>query len=258
MNIRKIIALTYAKINTFVNWRQSYYIKFIEPTLYLVLFGAGFTNLIGKQMINGHPITYMQFLFAGLVAMQSFGVFSFAIFRSSNDVKWGMYRLFVLTGTTPLDYMLAMGLISWLFVLAQWLLLIIAAMFIIGGSVIVPGVIMVFVSLPGVLFWSSLGVLIGVLVHDYGTRDLLSSVVSLPIIFSSTALYNLDSAPAFLRFLSTLNPLTYQANSLRLVYINNWGGIALNSGILLLISIILLALAHVVLPRANLANLQRG
>ncbi len=258
MDFNKIAVLTQAKIWSFINWRRSYYIILIESVLYLVLFGAGFSRLVGSQTVNGHLLTYQQFLFAGLVAIQSFRVFPYLIFTSSNDVKWGMYRLFVLTGLSPLEYLLARGVNAWIYMLAQWVLLIFTGLVVIGPFVLLPGLIMAIVSIPGVLFWSCLGAIIGTLIRDYGTRDLISSVVVLPVVFSSTALYSVDNAPTFLKVLSTLNPLTYQANSLRLAYIGSWGGMAANAGILLLCAAVLYAFAQYILPRADLAGLQRG
>lgn len=258
MNIRRIGALVQAKIWTFVNWRRSYYISLIESAFYLVLFGAGLSGVVGRQSVGGRSLSYLEFLFVGLIAMQSFRVFPYMIFNSSNDVKWGMYRQYVLAGVTPLEYVLARGLNAWLFMLAQWFLLYVVAALAIGSSVLLPGISMAILAIPGVLFWSCLGVVIGTSIHNYGTRDLVGTAVVLPIMFSSSALYSLDNAPTFLRALSRLNPLTYQADSLRLAYVGNWSGAALNAGILLGGVIILVIAAHYLLPRADLTSIQRG
>ncbi|MCG8346316.1 MAG: ABC transporter permease [Chloroflexales bacterium] len=258
MNVRRIGALAQAKVWSFINWRRSSYISLIESALYLALFGAGLSGVVGAQTIGNQSLSYLEFLFVGLIAVQSFRVFPYMTFTCSNDVKWGMYRLYVLAGTTPLEYLLARGLNAWLYMLMQWIILYIAAILTIGGSILFPGMVMAVLSIPGVLFWACLGAVIGTLIQDYGTRDLVGTAVILPVVFSSTALYSLDNAPAFLRVLSRLNPLTYQADSLRLAYIGDWNGALIHSGLLLIGVVALAIVAQYVLPHANLASMQRA
>jgi ABC-2 type transport system permease protein len=59
------------------------------------------------------------------------------------------------------------------------------------------------------------GALMGALIHSYSQRDLILSLVNLPIILTAPIFFSIDSAPIFLQVMAMLNPLTYQANLLR-------------------------------------------
>lgn len=63
--------------------------------------------------------------------------------------------------------------------------------------------------------WIGVGALLGALINSYSQRDLILSLVNLPIILTAPIFFSLDAAPAFLRGMALANPLTYQANLLR-------------------------------------------
>lgn len=258
MSPSRIAALVRAKVWTFINWRRSYYFTLLESTLYLVLLGSGLANQVGPQRVGSIDMPYLEYLYVGLIAVIGFRVFPYLVFNSSNDVKWGMYRLYALSGVTPLEYVLARGINAWMYFLAQWAVLTAGAAIVVGPDVVLPGMALAVLALPGVLFWSCLGVIIGTLIHDLGTRDLVASAAVIPVVFSSSAFYSLDDAPGVLRVLGWLNPLSYQAGSLRLAHVGDWSGAAL-SGLALLVAVaVLVAVSSFLLPRADLTSGQRA
>lgn len=257
MAIRRVLHITRAKLWGFVNWRRSYYITLAESAIYLVLLGSGLAAAVETQRVGDVSLPYLEFLFVGLIAVQTFRVFSQVLFTSSNDMKWGMYRMYVFSGASAVEYTIARGLDACVYVLAQWAVLTFGAALILGPQIALAGVLLLLLAIPGVLFWAFLGVIIGTLVRDYGTRDMLSEAVLLPVVFSSTALYDTAGAPLFLRVLSALNPLSYQADGLRLAYVGDWYGALPQFAVLVAATLLLLVAASKMLPRAALASTQR-
>lgn len=254
----RIVALARAKVWSLINWRRAYYMVLAESFLYLVLLGAGLSGMIGSIRVQGHDIAYLEFLFAGLVAMQTFRVFSYTLFTCSNDLKWGMYRLYILSGSTPLEYALARGLNACVHMLGQWLVLVAGGTVLMGPHMILKGLTLLVAAIPGVLLWAFLGVSIGTRIQDYGTRDLVSSVVVMPVVFSSSALYDMSRAPLFLKAISRLNPLSYTADSMRLLYTGQWLAVLPFLAVLITCTVGVLAVANYLLPQRNLISGQRG
>ena len=67
-----------------------------------------------------------------------------------------------------------------------------------------------------VIGYSRCGVPLGVRVGNYAKRDLLASVLALPVMFSSSAFYSAAKAPLYLRLLVYINPLSYCSDAIRL------------------------------------------
>lgn len=56
---------------------------------------------------------------------------------------------------------------------------------------------------------------IAALVQSYSVRDFVITVTALPIVLSAPLFYSLEAAPAYLRAIAAVNPLTYQVAWIR-------------------------------------------
>nr|WP_277348190.1 ABC transporter permease [Bifidobacterium sp. DSM 109957] len=92
----------------------------------------------------------------------------------------------------------------------------------------------------GIWFWSCFGYSLTGLIKDYQTRDLVLSVLLLPLTFSAPVFYSLDAAPVFLKIIGAVNPLTYQVVFVRDLMGGtvNWVALAVTVVCLLAISVI--------------------
>ena len=74
---------------------------FSEPILYLLSFGLGLGSLIGTLQVNGEPLSYRSFVFAGIlgqtVLMQSFYEASYGAF-----VRMYYQKIFTSMASTPI------------------------------------------------------------------------------------------------------------------------------------------------------------
>ena len=74
----------------------------------------------------------------------------------------------------------------------------------------------------------------------------------MPLFFASNAIYPLSMMPAWLRTLSTINPLSYQVDLLRALMVHGGVsvfGLGVDFGVLFLILALLIAMATKLYPR---------
>jgi ABC-2 type transport system permease protein len=92
----------------------------------------------------------------------------------------------------------------------------------------------------------SLAQVVGVLALAYSMG--IGQAIMMPLFFASNALYPVDPMPAWLRVLSTVNPLSYEVNALRALLI----GAPLNPAdiaVLVVAAVIGIATASILLRR---------
>ena len=77
-----------------------------------------------------------------------------------------------------------------------------------GAARLVEIPLLVLLSLPAALFWTGFGYCLTAVIKSYQTRDLVLSVIVLPVSFAAPVFYDLAAAPTALRALGTVNPMT--------------------------------------------------
>ncbi|MGX4645051.1 ABC transporter permease [Holzapfeliella sp. JNUCC 80] len=66
------------------------------------------------------------------------------------------------------------------------------------------------------MFWSALGILLSTKISNYQKRDLVMTLIFTPISYAAPTLYVLsDNSPILIKFISAINPVTYQLGALR-------------------------------------------
>ncbi len=80
----------------------------------------------------------------------------------------------------------------------------------------------------------------------------IGQVLTMPLFFASNALYPIDMMPGWIRFISILNPLTYQVDALRSFMImgeTSSFGLLTDFGVSLAAFFILVAIAIPIYPK---------
>ena len=101
----------------------------------------------------------------------------------------------------------------------------------------------------GAAFFSALSMTLAGLVL---TRDRLMGIgqaITMPLFFASNALYPVDVMPQWLRWLSAINPLSYEVNALRALLLGTPGNTWLDIGVLLVAALLGVAAASALLRR---------
>ncbi|GAB7089810.1 ABC transporter permease [Halorubrum luteum] len=189
---------------------------FITNVLYFSVFGV----ILGERVGTIADVPYILFILPGLIVLgavsNSFENASFSIFHG----RWNEYIHEVLT--SPLSY----TNMVWAYVLSaatRGLLVgvLIAALGwgIISGlyqpvPVEEPLYLIAFLVVITLLF-SSLGVVGGLVAHDFDHLTVMNQFILRPLVFFGAVFYSLEDLTPLLRDVSLLNPMVYMVNGVR-------------------------------------------
>lgn len=212
--VRSVI-LTKYHLASLWNWRSVYLSRLVEPVAYFVFLVAGISGMVS----NADFTNYAMYALTGIFCLLAFRTFTFTVSDVSNDRKWGVYAIFNMQDGRPSAYLLTITVVSAIVFFVQVGILVLAwgitgGMNVSGNSfvLVLKGVGVGFFIVGG---WTGLGAAIGALVDSYSSRDMISTLTSLPIVLSAPLFYTLDSAPRYLVLIAQINPLTYHVKWVR-------------------------------------------
>ncbi|NET59161.1 MAG: ABC transporter permease [Symploca sp. SIO2E6] len=195
----------------------------IQPLMWLILFGALFQN--APQGLFGDGMSYGKFLSAGVIVFTAFAGALNAGLPVMFDREFGfLNRLLV----APLASRFSIVAASAIYIIALSLL---------QAVVIVTASVFLGAGLPNLAGLGMIGVIIFLLVVGMtalslglafalpGHIELIAVifVMTLPLLFASTALAPLAFMPGWLQVVACLNPLSYAIEPIRYLYLHsNW------------------------------------
>lgn len=216
--------VAYRELLRFVNERSRLIGSFAQPLIFLVIFGAGFGNMIGALAPG---VNFIQFMYPGIIAM---GVLTTALFAGVSvvwDREFGFLRELLVAplGRTGIVLGKAVGACV-VAVLQVSLMLVIAP--IVGLSVdagmvarLIPIVFVLSIALSG------LGILMASFMRSQQGFQLLIQLLIFPLIFLAGVFFPVNQAPTWLQVLSKFNPLTYGVDAIRQVFLGDQAAAAL-------------------------------
>lgn len=193
----------------------------VRPTLWLVVFAAGFQNVFGVAIMPPYEtyVEYRVYMVPGLAMM----VCLFNGMQSSlamvYDREMGVMRL-LLTAPLPRAYLLACKLLgtTFLSVLQVLAFFVLALLFGIDLSMTQMAMALPVVAL-GALMLSALGLMLSVYIKQLENFAGTMNFVIFPMFFLSTALYPLwkmeESGAQWIYVLTRFNPFTHAIEALR-------------------------------------------
>ena len=216
--------VAYRELLRFVNERSRLIGSFAQPLIFLVIFGAGFGNMIGSLAPG---VDFIQFMYPGIIAM---GVLTTSLFAGVSvvwDREFGFLRELLVAplGRTGIVLGKAVGACV-VAVLQVSLMLIIAP--IVGLSLdfamvarLIPIVFVLSIALSG------LGILVASFMRSQQGFQLLIQLLIFPLIFLAGVFFPVNQAPGWLQVLSKFNPLTYGVDAIRQVFLGDQAAAAL-------------------------------
>jgi ABC-2 type transport system permease protein len=200
--------------------------------MWLILFGALFQN--APQGLFGADVSYGQFLGAGVIVFTAFSGALNAGLPIMFDREFGfLNRLLVAPLASRFSIVLASALYILALSLIQTVAIIIMAALLgaglpnLGGLLLVSAIVILLVL--GVTALS-----LGLAFSLPGHIELIAVifVTNLPLLFASTALAPLSFMPPWLRWVASLNPLSYAIEPIRYLYLHGdwtWGSVVLEA-----------------------------
>jgi ABC-2 type transport system permease protein len=213
--LRALEAMTSREVVKFWQQRGRLLSALVRPTLWLVVFAAGFQNVFGVSIIPPYKtyILYQDYIVPGLLGI----VLLFHGMQSSlsmvYDREMGTMRL-LLTAPLPRAYLLLAKLIAGtsLSIIQAYIFLFIARLF--DVDIPLVGWITVFPAFVAAgLMLGALGLLLSVHIKQLENFAGTMNFVIFPMFFISPALYPLwklrESGAIVVYWLAVLNPFTY-------------------------------------------------
>jgi len=226
---REFLTIYWREMLRFVRFKGQLFAALVQPALWLLLFGVAMSSNFDSEAIpvptfpGVVSVDYLTFMAAGVMAMTALFTCLFGGMGLLFDKNWGIMKEMLASPMRSYHIQIGVGL---------------------GGvtkSLIQVGLIMGFGLLLGVEFFSGfsvthtltsiLGIFAFVAIFSAGfiflsaglamrvesmeSVQAIMTLLTMPIMFSSNALYSTSSFPAWLQVISSVNPLTYFVNGIR-------------------------------------------
>ena len=187
----------------------------LEPMVQLVLLAAGLQGLVSNpdNFFNGH--SYLMFVLPGLFGLQALRGFSRTMYRTVLDRQWGMLTVKRLAGAGGAAYTSSKIVAPTIALVAQITVMALVALMMGGRFGVTTFVGALLISVIAVMFWAALAIIVTAFVRDYVVRDMIVEWMMLPMSLSAPVFYSLDSAPVYLQWIASVNPLAYQVRAIR-------------------------------------------
>lgn len=222
----------------------------MQPILYLVLVGPLLDGAVKAAGVRTNAFNW--FLPGLLIQLALFGA-AFVGFGLVSELRFGVVERMRVTPMSRMAMLLGRSLRDVVIMEAQATLMILLAMPF-GVSIDLAGAVvtLALVALIGLVMAPMSYTVALIFKSEDALAPLLQGVV-LPLLLLSGILLPMSVAPDWLRFLSSINPLTHAANAARAVFNGQWGDpeIVLGVGLTGVLAVIAVWIASRTFSQAN-------
>ncbi|MBD2302417.1 ABC transporter permease [Nostoc sp. FACHB-87] len=228
-------------------------VRAVQPALWLLIFGQVFAKT--RAIPTQGNLPYLDFMTAGILAQS---VLFVAIFTGGMTLIWerdlGIVHKFLASPTPRVAMVLGKAVACGVRCLSQ-VFIIYGLAFLLGVKLnlhplaIIQVLLIVFMGAGCFCIFS---LIIGCLVKTRERMTGIGQLLTMPLFFASNAIYPISLMPDWLKFISHINPLTYEVDALRgkmLLNGTSLYGFSLDCTILLLTLIILTLICGKLYPR---------
>ena len=213
---RGVWVVTLREILRFLADRTRMISSFIWPLMFLVVFGAGFSRIVGG--LSGE-VNFVQFMYPGIIAMTVVMSSLFAGTSVVADREYGFLRELLVAPLSRSGIILGKALGGSLTAIAQGTIMLIIGPFL--GLSVTP--LIVIKLLPTLLILSltlsGLGILIATRIRSQQGFQFLLNLMVFPLIFLSGVFFPIDGVPRWLQVIAKVNPLSYGVDAIRQIFI---------------------------------------
>jgi len=215
---RGLWVVAYRELLTFVSDRTRIVASLVFPILFLVIFGAGFGGIVGRM---GGGVDLMTFMYPGIVAQSVLIASLFAGVSVVADRESGFLREILVAPLSRTGIVLGKAIGAAAVAMLQVLMLLVLAP-IVGvrlDAVIVVQLVPIVLVLSFVL--AGIGLLIASFAPTQQGFQLFMQMLVFPMIFLAGVFFPVDTVPAWMQFLSKINPATYGVDAIRQVFLGS-------------------------------------
>jgi ABC-2 type transport system permease protein len=220
----------------------------IQPALWLLIFGKTFSEL---RAVPSGDLPYLDFLAPGVLAQSTLFVAVFYGIQVIWERDAGVLAKLLVTPTPRSAVVAGKGFAAGIRALVQVVVVVALAAALgvdlewapwrlLGAAV---------VAVLGAAFFATLSMTIAGLVLSRERLMGIGQAITMPLFFASNALYPTSAMPAWIRWFSHINPLSYQVNALRSLLVGTHANLWLDFAVLIVSLVLGIAVAAAVLPR---------
>lgn len=190
----------------------------IQPALWLLIFGTTFDHL---HVVDTGSVPYLAFLAPGIIAQSALFISIFYGIQIIWDRDAGVLAKLVVTPTPPSALITGKAFAAGVRSVAQVFGVLVLA-YLMGIHLthnplrILAAALIVML---GSAFFACLSMTLASLVRNRDRLMGIGQAITMPLFFASNALYPVSVMPDWLRWLSRVNPLSYEVDSLRLLLV---------------------------------------
>jgi ABC-2 type transport system permease protein len=248
----RIATLCWVELRKIRHDRTELYTRAIQPALWLLIYGEVFTKIHAIPTPGGIP--YLAYLAPGILAQSALFIAIFYGIQIIWERDAGVLTKLMVTPTPRSALISGKAFAAGVRSLVQGVVVAIIAS-ILGVALthnplklLAAAVILVL----GSAFFSCLSMSIAGLALARDRLMGIGQAITMPLFFSSSALYPIDRMPGWLQAISKVNPLTYQIEALRGLLIGTPTTLWLDTVVVAGSTVASIACASLLLPR--LAN----
>ena len=198
--------------------RTELFTRMVQPALWLLIFGTTFNRL---HVIDTGPVPYLAFLAPGIIAQSALFISIFYGIQIIWDRDAGILAKLMVTPAPASALVTGKAFAAGVRSVAQVVGVLVLA-YLMGihmtwnplRILAAMGVVML-----GSAFFACLSMSLAGLVRNRDRLMGIGQAITMPLFFASNALYPVAVMPDWLRWLSRVNPLSYEVDSLRLLLV---------------------------------------
>ena len=245
----RIVTLCWVEVCKVRHDRSELYTRAIQPALWLLIYGETFNRI--HAIPTPHGISYLAYLAPGIIGQSALFVAIFYGIQIIWERDAGVLTKLMVT-PTPRSALItgkafAAGLRS---VLQAAVVVVLSA--ILGVALTTNPLKLIataFIVVLGSAFFSCLSMTIAGLALRRDRLMGIGQAITMPLFFSSSALYPVALMPGWLQVLTRFNPLSYEIDALRGLLIGTPANMALDVTVLVTVTIAGISAAAALLPR---------
>ena len=228
--------------------RTELFTRMVQPALWLLIFGQTFSRL---GVIDTGGVPYLAFLAPGIIAQSALFISIFYGIQIVWDRDAGILAKLMVTPAPASALVTGKAFAAGVRSVVQ-VIGVVALAFILGVHMTAnPLKILAAMGVVvlGSTFFACLSMSLAGLVRNRDRLMGIGQAITMPLFFASNALYPVDVMPPWLRWLSAVNPLSYEVNALRGLLIGSPGNLLLDVAVLLVAAVAGIAVASMLLRR---------
>ncbi len=186
----------------------------VQPTLWLLVFGQVFGRL---RAIPTGNVPYIDFLAPGILAQSVLFISIFYGIAVIWERDLGILQKFLASPTPRSALVLGKALSASIRALSQagiiYVLALILGVKLSPNPLNILGVMVI--TVLGAMFFSTLSLIIASLMKTRERFMGIGQVITMPLFFTSNAIYPMTMMPGWLQVLASVNPLSYEVDAIR-------------------------------------------